>query len=427
MMQTTARTPTRPARLDGMTPVEVAGLLRHLPGMVFFDTAGNLPSSAGRPVSVIAASPEKTLRGSIHNAADRAMLREALAAAPVVTGDHGFSLGGLCGWVDYEGDFVFGVYPEMLVFDHNDHSWWETGSLSDQTAPAETQRVSIGGFTAATERGEFIRGVERIKEWIAAGDIYQVNLSQAFNAEITGGPLFGLYEALRDASPAPMAAYLSLDGKEVLSSSPETFLKISGRGIETRPIKGTRPRFNDPDEDRRSAFELQTSEKEIAELVMITDLLRNDLGQACEFGSVEVSEMLQLETLAQVHHLVSTVRGTLRPETDAIDALAACFPGGSITGAPKKRAMEIIRELEAAPRGIYCGAIGWFGSNGESSFNIAIRTLVRDGNKLVYQVGAGIVADSDPKKEYEETLHKAAGIRLAVDAFRATSPQPTRL
>ena len=150
---------------------------------------------------------------------------------------------------------------------------------------------------------------------------------------------------------------------------------------------------------------------------MITDLLRNDLGQVCEFGSVEVTDMLRLESLAQVHHLVSTVTGTLRPGIDAIDALAACFPGGSITGAPKKRAMEIIRELEGRPRGIYCGAIGWLGFNGESHFNIAIRTLVRTGDRLVYQVGAGIVADSDPQKEYEETLHKAAGIRLAVEAL----------
>jgi aminodeoxychorismate synthase component I len=284
------------------------------------------------------------------------------------------------------------------------------------------QAVEIGTFQAGTSRRDFIRAVERIKEWIAAGDIYQVNLSQAFQADITGGSLFGLYEALRDASPAPMAAWLSLDNREVLSSSPETFLKISGRGIETRPIKGTRPRFSDPDDDRRSAYDLQTSDKEIAELVMITDLLRNDIGQVCEFGSVEVSEMLQLESLAQVHHLVSTVTGTLRPETDAIAALAACFPGGSITGAPKKRAMEIIRELEAKPRGIYCGAIGWLGFNGESSFNIAIRTLIREGDKLIYQVGAGIVADSDPEKEYEETLHKAAGIRLAVESLKAHSP-----
>ncbi|RYD24643.1 MAG: anthranilate synthase component I family protein, partial [Verrucomicrobiaceae bacterium] len=221
---------------------------------------------------------------------------------------------------------------------------------------------------------------------------------------------------------APMAAWLSLDGREDLSSSPETFLKISGRGIETQPIKGTRPRFADPDEDRRSAYELQTSAKEISELVMITDLLRNDLGQVCGYGTVMVSEMLRLETLAQVHHLVSTVVGILSPEISAVGALAACFPGGSITGAPKKRAMEIIRELEQRPRGIYCGAIGWLGFNGESSFNIAIRTLVREGNHLSYQVGAGIVADSDPEKEYEETLHKAAGIRLAIQRWQSLRP-----
>jgi anthranilate/para-aminobenzoate synthase component I len=160
-------------------------------------------------------------------------------------------------------------------------------------------------------------------------------------------------------------------------------LKISGRGIETRPIKGTRPRFSDPDEDRRSAYELQTSAKEISELVMITDLLRNDLGQVCEFGSVEVTEILQLETLAQVHHLVSTVTGTLRPDIDTVDALAACFPGGSITGATKKRAMEITQQLEGSPRGIYRGAIGWLGHNGGSSLSIAIRTLIRSGDHLV--------------------------------------------
>jgi len=411
---------TKSSRLDGMTPVEVAAGLRHLPGLVFFDTAGNLPSSAGGPVSVIAARPLRILRGSIHDAADRNMLRAALADAPPSSGDHGFPLGGLCGWVDYEGAFVFGDFPEMLVFRHHDQTWWETGALSECLRDTPGEAVEIGPFAASTERHEFLTGVGRIKEWIGAGDIYQVNLSQAFEAEVSGGSLFGLYETLRDASPAPMAAWLSLDGREVLCSSPESFLKISGRGIETRPIKGTRPRFADADEDRRSAYELQTSTKEIAELVMITDLLRNDLGQVCEFGSVEVAEMLQLESLAQVHHLVSTVTGTLRPDTDDIDALAACFPGGSITGAPKKRAMEIIRELEGKPRGIYCGAIGWLGYHGESAFNIAIRTLVRDGDRLTYQVGAGIVADSDPAGEYEETLHKAAGIRLAVERWTGT-------
>jgi para-aminobenzoate synthetase component 1 len=408
-----------PVRLDGMTPLEVAGRLRHLHGLVFFDTAGNFPSSGSRPVSVIAARPERLLKGSIFSPSALDELRRALAAAPKQPADLGFPLGGLCGWVDYEGEFVFGDYPEMLVFCHDDSTWWEIGQLSTCLLETAEPPASITTFTAATRRADFTRNARRAIDWIAAGDIYQVNLSQAFQARVSGGSLFGLYQTLRDASPAPMAAYLSLDGREILSSSPETFLKISGRGIETRPIKGTRPRFADPDEDRRSAYELQTSAKEISELVMITDLLRNDLGQVCEFGSVEVTEMLQLETLAQVHHLVSTVTGTLRPEIDALAALAACFPGGSITGAPKKRAMEIIHELEQTPRGIYCGAIGWLGHNGESSLSIAIRTLVRSGDELVYQVGAGIVADSDPEKEYEETLHKAAGIRLAVERWQS--------
>jgi aminodeoxychorismate synthase component I len=419
MAESLMRPVASPVRLDGMTPLEVAGRLRHLAGLAFFDTAGNFPSSGSRPVSVIAARPRRILTGSIFSPSARDDLRRALAAAPKQPADLGFPLGGLCGWVDYEGDFVFGDYPEMLVFCHDDSTWWEIGGLSTCLLETNDAPASITPFTATTRRADFTRNARRAIDWIAAGDIYQVNLSQAFQARVSGGSLFGLYATLRDASPAPMAAYLSLDGREILSSSPETFLKISGRGIETRPIKGTRPRFSDPDEDRRSAYELQTSAKEISELVMITDLLRNDLGQVCEFGSVEVTEMLQLETLAQVHHLVSTVTGTLRPDIDALDALAACFPGGSITGAPKKRAMEIIRELEQTPRGIYCGAIGWLGHNGESSLSIAIRTLIRSGDELVYQVGAGIVADSDPEKEYEETLHKAAGIRLAVERWQS--------
>ena len=408
---------TSPVRLDGLSPVEVAGGLRHLAGLVFFDTVGNFPMGGSLPISVIAANPASVLRGNIRVPGDLACLRAALTDGADDAGDSGFPLGGLCGWVDYEGDFVFGDYREMLVHSHSDQTWWEVGGLSERLQ-AVTGFVEISPFRPVHPPGRFVEGVERIKQWIAAGHIYQANLSQAFVANVQGD-LFGLYEALREASPAPMAAYLALDGREILSSSPETFLKISGRQIETRPIKGTRPRFADPDEDRRSAYELQTSAKEIAELVMITDLLRNDLGQVCEFGSVEVTEMLQLESLAQVHHLVSTVVGTLRSDVDALAALAACFPGGSITGAPKKRAMEIIHELEQGPRGIYCGAIGWLGYHGESSLSIAIRTLVRQGDELIYHVGAGIVADSDPEKEYEETLHKAAGIRMAVAAVGA--------
>jgi len=212
-----------------------------------------------------------------------------------------------------------------------------------------------------------------------------------------------------------MAAYLQHGQREILSSSPETFLRMHGRSIETRPIKGTRPRFADPELDSRSAYELQTSEKEIAELVMITDLERNDLGRVCEFGSVKVTEMLKHERLEQVHHLASTVTGQLREDADQLDVLQACFPGGSITGAPKKRAMEVIAELETVPRGLYTGAIGYLGFNGESQFNIAIRTLDREDLRLTYGVGAGIVADSDPEMEYEETLQKAEGIRLALE------------
>jgi para-aminobenzoate synthetase component I len=415
---------TKVPGLEGAEAIDVARGLRWLGGLVFFDTAGNVPSKAGRALSVIAAAPVAMHRGSVFSATDLTALRAALDVNATCGGDHGFPEGGLCGWVDYEGDFVFGEYREMLVKDEESGEWWERGNLSSLIRKSENGRAEIGDFTAEMGRGNFLEAVRRAKEWIAAGDIYQVNLAQEFSAKVSGGSLFGLYEILRQASPAPMGAWLGLDGNEVLCTSPELFLKISGNVVETRPIKGTRPRFRDADEDRRSAVELQTSEKEVAELVMITDLLRNDLGQVCEFGSVEVSGMLQLESLAQVHHLVSTVKGTLRGGEDAVSTLAACFPGGSITGAPKKRAMEIIAELETTPRGIYCGAIGWLGFNGESQFNIAIRTLVRNGEKLSYHVGAGIVADSVPEHEYEETMHKGEGIRLGIGNFKSQISNP---
>jgi anthranilate/para-aminobenzoate synthase component I len=190
---------------------------------------------------------------------------------------------------------------------------------------------------------------------------------------------------------------------------------MSGRAIRTRPIKGTRPRRADATADEKSAYDLITSPKEIAELIMITDLERNDLGQVCDFGSVHVPELLKLERFAQVFHLVSTVEGRLLPGMDHLSALRACFPGGSITGAPKKRAREIIAELEPEPRGLYTGALGWFGFNGESRFNIAIRTAIFEESQAHFHVGAGIVADSVPEKEWQETLDKAAGLLLAAD------------
>ncbi|MCP5537635.1 MAG: aminodeoxychorismate synthase component I [Akkermansiaceae bacterium] len=399
--------------------MEVASGLQHLPGLVFFDTSGNIPSRGHAPVSIIAARPVKILQGQIHDRGDVDRLREALGEWDVHSRSLGFPAGGACGWVDYEGTYCFGIYPEMLVYQHDRQQWWQCGGLADEISPEPGTGglLQIGPFESSMTQPEYEAGVRRIHDYIAAGDIYQVNLTQRFAAEVSGGSLFSLYRHLREGAPAPLAAWMRLEGREVLSSSPETFLRISGRAIETRPIKGTRPRFEDGERDRASAHELLTSEKENAELIMITDLERNDLGQVCEFGSVRVADMLTLEKLEHVYHLVSTVTGTLREDVDHLDAMAACFPGGSITGAPKKRAMEIIDELEPVPRGLYTGAIGYIGFNGESQFNIPIRTLVRDGDSLHYHVGAGIVADSDPPAEYQETLDKAKGIRLAIDRF----------
>jgi anthranilate/para-aminobenzoate synthase component I len=267
------------------------------------------------------------------------------------------------------------------------------------------------------ERDAFCHLVRRAQEYIAAGDIYQVNLSYPWLAQWPRGlaPL-DFYLRLREASPAPYGAYLDLGGRQVFSTSPECFLEMQGRRIVTRPIKGTRPRGSSEEQDIQLAHELAKSAKERAELVMITDLERNDLGQVCEFGSVHVTELLKLQRYAQVQHLVSTVEGTLRPDVDHLDAFIACFPGGSISGAPKKRALEIIRELEPHQRQLYTGAIGWFGFNGESRFSIAIRTAWRQDNLVRFDTGAGIVADSDPAYEWEETRHKAEGLLRAAAA-----------
>ena len=394
-------------------PEHLVRQLAHLPGLIFFDTVGNLPTNHAPPLSIVGARPVETLQGHI---SDHANLDQALAQWHSQGRDFGFPTGAACGWVDYDGQYTFGIYPELLIYHHRTGEWWETGSLSEELkTPSPIIDYQLGEWQASLDQADFIQAVHRTKEYISAGDIYQVNLSRRLRAQCKAPDgLLPLYEKLRNASPAPMASYLNLAGREILSSSPETFLRISGREIETRPIKGTRPRFADPELDSRSAFDLQRSEKETAELVMITDLLRNDLGQVCEFGSVQVTDMLQHEKLEHVHHLVSTIRGTLREDLSATAALSACFPGGSITGAPKKRATEIIAELEPVNRGLYTGAIGYLGFNGESQFNIAIRTLIHEHGHLDYHVGAGIVADSDPEAEFEETEHKARGVRLAL-------------
>lgn len=283
--------------------------------------------------------------------------------------------------------------------------------------PRSEEVVPTAGRTPLTSdftREEYLRAVSRAKEYIFAGDIFQVNLSQRFAAPLSVEP-FTLYRRLRQINPAPFAAYLHLPGLIVASSSPERFLALRGRQVQTRPIKGTRPRGADPVTDRENKRELWTSAKDRAELAMIVDLERNDLGRACRIGSVKVHRLYCLEKYATVFHLVATVVGTLAPGRDFVDCLAAAFPGGSITGAPKIRAMEIIDELEPVQRGVYTGSIGYISFSGQAAdLNIAIRTMVIVDNTVYFHAGGGIVADSVPELEYEETLAKAKALMEAL-------------
>ncbi len=309
------------------------------------------------------------------------------------------------------------------------------------------------GVVSNFSKADFLSAVARAQRYIRAGDIYQVNLSQRLTvklprwSEATDEPArppsavallrrtgadarptnrtgWELFQRLAAVSPAPFSAFLDCDtgGRhcrfQIASSSPEQFLRLSGSHIQTKPIKGTRPRAADPTRDAQLAYELQTSPKELAELVMITDLLRNDLGKVCEFGSVQTPELARLERFAQVQHLVSTVEGRLRRDVTHFAALASCFPGGSITGAPKFRAMEIIDELEPIARGPYTGALGYLGFNRESQLSIIIRAALYKDGLAHFNVGAGIVADSNPEAEYEETLAKARGFLAALNQPR---------
>ena len=340
-------------------------------------------------------------------------------------------------------DCHLGFYDSLVVFDHHLGQTWivatglaADGSRSDTRAKIQTEfwqthlsaeptelahpnrQSAIGNrqsaISSTLSRAEFIAAVETAQCYIRAGDIYQVNVTQRLSAPWTAGA-WDLFRRLTDVSPAPCAAFVDCGEFQLASSSPELFLRLSGAHIQTRPIKGTRPRSSDPTRDAQLAYELQTSAKEQAELVMITDLLRNDLGRVCEFGSVQVPDLLRLEKFAQVQHLVSTIEGRLRSDVTHLAALASCFPGGSITGAPKFRAMEIIDELEPVTRGPYCGALGYLGFNRESQLSIIIRTAICKDGVAHFPVGAGIVADSDPAAEYDETLAKARGFFAALE------------
>lgn len=266
-----------------------------------------------------------------------------------------------------------------------------------------------GTIVSAFHPDEYRAAVAQSLEYIFAGDIFQVNISQRLETVLAVNP-YELYCRLRRLNPADFAAYLSFDEVKVLSSSPERYLKLTGDHVETRPIKGTRPRGSTPGRDQALRRELLASEKDRAELSMIVDLERNDLGRVCRFGTVRVTEPLVLEEFATVHHLVSTVEGKLAPGNDRFDLIGATFPGGSITGAPKIRAMEIIEELEPTRRSIYTGSIGYLSFSGDMDLNIVIRTMLVQGDKVYFQVGGGIVADSTPEAEFQETLDKAKAL-----------------
>jgi para-aminobenzoate synthetase component I len=291
-------------------------------------------------------------------------------------------------------------------------------------SPREQSSSQTSAISVSVSRQQYLAAVQQAQELIRLGVIYQVNLAQRF-AVACASTGWELYERLSAVSPAPFSAFVDCGEFQMVSSSPELFLRLSGSQILTRPIKGTRARSSDPTRDAQLTYELQTSPKEMAELVMITDLLRNDLGKVCEFGSVQVPELVRLERYAHVQHLVSTVEGQLRPGVSHFEAFASCFPGGSITGAPKIKAMEIIDELEPIARGPYTGALGYLGFNRESQLSILIRAAIRKEATAYFYAGAGIVADSNPEAEYDETLAKAGGFFETINRIRATPEQRT--
>ncbi|RKD21564.1 aminodeoxychorismate synthase, subunit I [Caminicella sporogenes DSM 14501] len=329
-------------------------------------------------------------------------------------------------------DCFLGFYDGVVIIDHKNNRVYiaslgikddankvvdeifqkiENGKVVDFELKSSKEKKFISNFT----RDDYIKAVNKIKDYIRAGDIYQANFTQRFECELDMTP-YELYAKLRNINPAPFASFIDFGEGYIVSSSPERFIKIKDRIIETRPIKGTRPRGKTTEEDKRNREELLSSEKDKAELLMIVDLERNDLGKISKTGTVKVTELFHLEEYATVYHLVSTIIGEMKEDSDIIDVLKATFPGGSITGAPKIRAMEIIDELEPTQRNVYTGSIGYIGFNGDADLNIVIRTIVCKDNKAYFQVGGGIVWDSDPELEYEESLHKAKALMRALNS-----------
>lgn len=449
----------------GLTAVETFRRLAHLPHVVYFDSASS-PGVLGR-WSFVAADPFAWLVGDAKGGDPLGPLRTLLAqyACPRRDDLPPFA-GGLAGAFGYGLSRTFeqiaaprcddlptpalavGAYDVVAAFDHRAGRAWLVsqgwpaidarerraraaergerflalvtrdqatadvthGGLATPRQPLASQHATdVDGITSNLSRADYLAMVRRAVDYIHAGDVFQVNLSQRLLARQTSSAV-GLYLRLRAQNPAPYAGFLDAGDAQICSASPECFLTLRGDAVETRPIKGTRGRANHPVADLFAGDELRASEKDRAENVMIADLLRNDLSRVCRPESVHVAQLCELETYAFVKHLVSVIRGRLRPERGPLDLLAAALPGGSITGAPKVRAMEIIAELEPTARGPYCGSLAYIGFDGTMDSNILIRTITAAHGWLQLPVGGGIVAASDPVDEYRETWHKARGL-----------------
>ena len=427
-----------------------------LPWAVWLDSAG-----LGR-YDILCAQPVATLvtRGAETEITDGAgarrstddpfaLLRQQLGKPAATMPDISFSGGALGYWgydlarrmtllpvreqdSEYLPDMAIGIYDWAVVFDHQQ----KTAQLVSQQRytetkvrlpeildrlqragklPADTFSVQ-GGIISNFTPESYAAAFAQVQDYLRAGDCYQVNLAQRFSAAATGDAL-GAYLTLRSLSPAPYSAFLNLPQARILCASPERFLRVQNGSVETKPIKGTRPRSSDAQQDNRLADDLRNHPKDRAENLMIVDLLRSDLSKNCAPGSVRVPKLFEVESFANVHHLVSTVGGELAEGRDALHVLRDCFPGGSVTGAPKQRAMQIIEQLEPNRRGIYCGAIGYIGFDGNMDSNIVIRTLVYSDNKIYCWAGGGIVADSEAVLEYQEILDKAKGMLQLLQQF----------
>jgi para-aminobenzoate synthetase component I len=332
---------------------------------------------------------------------------------------------------------MVGIYDWAVVVDHREkkstivsnglhpktHDQWQSicdqvESVFEQTDEVENPFKITSAISSNMDYPYYSQAFNRIKAYIQAGDCYQVNLAQRFSAQAQGAA-WQAYLKLREISPAPFMAYMNFGDLQVMSGSPERFLQVVNQHVETRPIKGTCPRNADQKIDQQNAEALKSSIKDRAENLMIVDLLRNDISKNCETGSVKADKLFQLQSFANVHHLVSIVTGKLAQGKTAIDLLRGCFPGGSITGAPKLRSMQIIEELEPHRRGVYCGAVGYIGFDGNMDTNITIRTVVYSEGEISFYAGGGIVADSVLENEYAETLDKAASIMKVMQFFQA--------